>query len=226
MRTKALSQTGWHRPVQLACGILLAGLLTGCVEHWQRVNLTLKPKVDAPLRSEPTASIVLGPFKDSRLDATWFLLLSKENIPNLFKPTEWAYLETNSVAGVLRDGVAEGLGQNGFKTFHRPATAGEPNEINAERLTFYELRGNIQSAGCRNIQRLFARSIIQTWLTVRFDLVDKAGGRTVWNDTFTGQDMGTNRSGGEFLATAFANASDDLIRQLISDRNFRSYFEP
>ena len=201
--------------------LVLIGLLAGCVQHRQWVYLILGPKATDPLKSQPTASLKLGLFKDSRPDATRYLLLSKPNIPNPFKPIELAYLASNSVAGVLRDGMADALGNNGFKTFHSPTNAFSQN-----RVTSYLLCGDIQSAGCRNIQRLFAHSIIKTWLTVRFDLVDETTGLTVWHDTYTGQNTATNQAGAGFLLDAFVNASDDLIGQLISDRNFRSYFEP
>jgi hypothetical protein len=224
----------WHQPVLLVCHLLLAGLLTGCVASRYRMTLTLEPSVQDPLPGEPRASLALGRFKDSRSDAAWYLLLYKPNTPNLLKPTERAYLKTNSVAGVLRDGVVEALGQNGFRTFPIPATVstnaaaavGETNDFQTNQVMYYLLCGDIQSDGCRNIQRLFAHSVIKTWLTVRFDLVNKATGLTAWHDTYTGQTTMTNYNGGEFLAIAFAAASDDVIRQLVSDRTFRSYFEP
>ncbi|HTY86813.1 MAG TPA: hypothetical protein VMB80_05050 [Candidatus Acidoferrum sp.] len=212
----------------------LAALLTGCVASSYRMTLALEPSVQDPLRGVPKASVALGRFRDSRTDAAWYVLLYKPNAPNFLKPTELAWLKTNSVAGVLRDGAAEALGQNGFKTiggpsdtFHNGLTAAiERSEFKADPVASYLLCGDIKSAGCRNIQRLFAHSIIKTWLTVRFDLVNQADRLTVWHDTYTGQTTMTNHSGGEFLAIAFAAASDDVMRQLVTDRTFRSYFEP
>jgi hypothetical protein len=224
----------WRQPLLWVCSLLLGGLLMGCVTERYRTTIILEPGVQEPLSGAPRASITLGRFKDSRLNAPWYLLLSKPNSPNPLKPTEWAYVTNRSVATILRDGVADALGQNGFKTFGHPSdtfhnnltAALEQNGFKPDPATYYVLYGDLQSAGCRNLQRLFARSIIKTWLTVRFDLVDKATGLTVWHDTYTGQTTMTNYSGGKFLATAFAGASDDVIRQLVTDRTFRNYFEP
>jgi hypothetical protein len=234
-----MASTRFHRRARvvsiLFLGCLgLVGLLTSCAPRWERVTIVLEPRVNAPLGREPTASLQLGKFKDSRLDVPPYIVLYNLSPANPFKAPARVYVTNSSVATILRDGLADALGQNGFKTiggpsdeFHNSLTAAmEQSGFKANRVTSYQLCGDIQSSGCLNIQRLFARSIIKTWLTVRFDLVDPATGLTVWHDTYTGQDTATNHSGGEFFVTAFTNVSEDVIRQLVVDRTFRNYFEP
>jgi hypothetical protein len=233
-------ETVWlHRRRRLVSVLLLgclglAGLLTGCVAGRERIEFHLNPQVEAPLTGQPKASIVLGRFTDSRPDARWYVVLYNPQPANPLRPAEMVYVTSNSVAGIFRDGLADALGQNGFRTSgaaanaspDRPTATTEQRGFKANPVTAYRLSGDIQSAGCRNIQRLFATSLVKTWVTVRFDLVDQASGLTVWHDTYTGQNTRTNYSGGERLVAAFAEASDDTMRQLISDRNFRKYFEP
>jgi hypothetical protein len=234
MESKRFHHRAWAVSIVFLSCLGLAGLLTGCVSRWKRVTIVLEPRVDQPLSGLPKASLELGRFKDSRLDVPPYIVLTKRNDPNPFKSSEWAYVTNSSVSRILRDGVAEALGQNGFKTiggasdeFHNRLTAAiEQDGFKPNPVTSYQLCGDIQSSGCRNIQRLFARSIIKTWLRVRFDLVDKATGLTVWRDTYTGQNTMTNCSGGELLAAAFTDVSEDVMRQLVTDRTFRSYFEP
>jgi hypothetical protein len=200
--------------------LAVAGWLTGCVASRERVEFELPPQVNAPLAGQPKASLRLGRFKDSRPDARWYLVLFNPQNANPLRAPQMIYCTNNSVAGIVHDGVAAALNQNGFKTF------GPTNEWHGRGVNSYQLCGDIQSAGCQNIQRLFARSLVKTWVTVRLDLVDQATGLTVWHDSYTGQDTTTNYSGGEHLMGAFASASDDVIRQLVTDRTFRNYFQP
>jgi hypothetical protein len=190
-------------------GILLAGLLAGCVFKQTPVQLTLAPKINQPLASEPKASLQLGRFKDSRLVTDEFVLLQKENG---FGTTEGAYVTEKPVAEILRDGLMMALEQNGFRITNRAQ---------------FELRGDIQSSGAVIIQGVIVNQQIKFWLTTRFDLVDPATGLTVWHDTYTGQNTATNLSiiSKRFIVPACSNMSENAISQLVSDRMFRSYFE-
>jgi hypothetical protein len=193
----------------LGC-VLMAGLLTGCAFSRTSVQVNLAPRVDQPLRVEQKASLEVGDIKDSRLVTDNFVLLQKANA---YGPTEGAFVADKPVAEIFRNGLAATLQQNGFMT-----TNG----------TRYELRGEIQSFGCGAIQRFFSASTVKTWLTVRFELVDKSTGLPVWHDTYNGQDTEPGSGGigaGGFIGSVFSKVSEDVIRQLVSDRTFRSYFE-
>ncbi len=196
--------------VQFLCCVLMGGVLTGCAFSRTPVQVNLAPWVDQPLKVGLKASLEVGEVRDSRLVTDQFVLFQKANG---YGPTDGAYITDKPVAEIFRNGLAATLRQNGFMT-----TNG----------TSYELRGNIQSFGCGVIQRAFSASMAKSWLTVRFELVDKSTGLPVWHDTYDGQDTEQGPSGfeeGTFIATVFSKVSEDVIRQLVSDRAFRNYFE-
>jgi hypothetical protein len=60
-------------------------------------------------------------------------------------------------------------------------------------------------------------------------LEEKATGQPVWHDTYTGQVTEPLSSwtgeDGEFIAKVFPNVSQEVVKQLISDRSFRIFFE-
>jgi hypothetical protein len=210
MKSKPFNPLMNPSSIRFFIGILLAGLLTGCVFKRTPVQLTLAPKVNQPLASEPKASLQLGRFNDSRLVTDEFVLLQKENG---YGTTEGAYVTEKPVAEILRDGLMMALEQNGFRITNRAQ---------------FELRGDIHSSGAVIIQGVVVNQQIKFWLTARFDLVDPATGLTVWHDTYTGQDTATNLSiiSKRFIVPACSNMLENAIGQLVSDRTFRSYFEP
>jgi hypothetical protein len=202
-------QTPGGRCRRLFIGLLLAGLLTGCVFKRTPVELTLAPRVNAPLASAPRAALELGTFKDTRLVTDGAVLVQKENG---FGPTEGAYVTEKPVAEILRDGLGTALEQNGFRL-----TSGAP----------YRLQGDIQSSGIVAVQSVVVDREVKFWLTVRFDLVNTANGLTVWHDSYTGQDTATNLNmiSKKFVVPACSNMLENAIGQLVADRNFRNYFE-
>jgi hypothetical protein len=209
MKSKPFNQSMNVLSIRFLISISLAGLLTGCVFQRTAVQLTLAPKVNQPLAAEPKAALELGNFKDTRLVTDGFVLLQKENG---YGPTEGAYVTEKPLAEIVRDGLRAALEQNSFRL-----TNGAP----------YALRGDIQSSGLTVVQGFMFPRQVKFWLTARFDLVNSANGLTVWHDTYTGQDTATNLSfsGKKFVVPACSNMLVNIVTQLVSDRNFRSYFE-
>ena len=193
----------------LTC-FMLAGLLTGCVFQRKTAPLSaLAPQAGQPLKAGAGASLSIGDIKDTRLVTDGFVLMQDENAYGL---TEGAFVTEKPVAEIFRDGLRGALEQNGFR-ITQPAQ--------------YELRGNLQSSGISVVQGFLANREIKFWLTARFDLVDPLTGRTVWHDTYTGQDTATNLTWlrMKFIVPACSNMLVNTIGQLVSDRTFRSYFE-
>jgi hypothetical protein len=61
---------------------------------------------------------------------------------------------------------------------------------------------------------------------VRFELVEKTSGHPVWHDTYNGRTTGKTALGDkEFVAKMFTESADDLVKQLVSDKSFREFFE-
>ena len=189
--------------------VLLAGLLTGCVFQRKTVQLTLAPKVDQPLKSSAGLPLAIGNFKDTRLVTDGFVLMQDENAYGL---TEGAFVTEKPVAEIFRDGLTAALEQNGFR-LTLPAQ--------------YELRGDLQSSGISLINGILLPHQIKFWLTARFDLVEPLTGRTVWHDTYTGQDTATHLTmiRAKFIVPACSNMLVNTISQLVLDRNFRGFFE-
>jgi hypothetical protein len=210
MKSEYFPNSPGGRLVQCFGCVLMVGLLTGCAFTRTPVQVNLAPRVDQPLKVGQKASLEVGEVRDSRLVTDQFVLLQKANG---YGPTDGAYITDKPVAEIFRNGLAATLRQNGFMT-----TNG----------TSYELRGNIQSFGFGVIQRAFSSPTAKSWLTVRFELVDKSTGLPIWHDAYDGQDTEPGPTGfdnGTFIATVFSKVSEDVIRQLVSDRAFRSYFE-
>jgi hypothetical protein len=121
-----------------------------------------------------------------------------------------AYVTQEPVADIFKAGLLSCLKTNGF--------------LVASNDSPYALDADIQDFDHDVINGLW-KTTVKPKLTVRFELVDKTSGISVWRDTFTGRDtMETAWGGEQFLVDTFDRAANDVVRQLISDKTFRSYF--
>jgi hypothetical protein len=186
----------------------MAGLLTGCAFSRTPVQMTLAPKVDQPLRDPVKGSLEVAPVKDSRSVKDGSVLIHKAN---QYGTTSGAYVTQKPVAEIFADGLKAALQQNGFEN------------TNAAQ---YILKSEIQSCNYEAIAGFWKGTLI-TKLTVRFELMSQATKLPVWHETYNGEDrLEASWGTGQLITDAFSRSAEDVIRQLISDRTFRSYFEP
>jgi hypothetical protein len=196
--------------VQLILGVAFGGVLTGCAFSRTHVSVNFSPNITQPLNAPQKASLEVGEVKDTRLVDDNFVLMHKANA---YGPTSGAYVTDVPVADIFRKGLKVALEQNNFT---------KTGAIH------YELRANIQNFGVGVIQNAFASSTVKPWIEVRFELIEKATGQAVWHDTYTGQTtdrLSFGMADAEFIGKVFSEVSQEVIKQLISDKAFRNYFE-
>jgi len=212
MKSETSEKSGRGLLVQFFCCILAGSLLTGCAFSRTLVKLNFSPNVTQSLNAARKGSLEVGEVKDTRLVTDPLVLMQKAN---QYGPTSGAYVTEVPVATIFRDGLKMALEQNGFTGM----TA-----------VHYELHTEIQNFGIGVIQNgLFSAMTAKPWLEVRFELMDKATGQSVWHDTYTGQvteplSSWTGENGG-FIAKVFPEVSQEVVKQLISDKTFRKFFE-
>jgi len=197
----------FSRALYLLAGCTLCATLTGCALTRTETPVAFVPKVNEPLRAERKSSVTAGEIKDSRPVHDGNVLIHKQNE---YGTASGAYVTKPAVAEILKNGVADALKQNGFIG----ADAGK-----------YELRGDIQEFTFDGIGG-FWQATVKPKLVVRFELVEKATDHPVWHDTFNGRTTGKTAWGNkEFVGQMFSESADDLVKQLISDKSFREFFE-
>lgn len=190
----------------LSCALLCA-FVSGCAFSRTETQVNFTPKINEPLKAERKSSLVVGQIKDSRTVSDANVLIHKENA---YGTTSGAYVTKTPVAEILKNGLAEALKQNGFIS----TDAGK-----------YELRGDIQEFSLGAVTG-FWQATVMPKLVVRFELVAKDSQAPVWHDTFIGRATGKTAMGDkDFLARMFSESADDLTKQLVTDKTFRSYFE-
>jgi uncharacterized lipoprotein YajG len=212
MKSGTSEKSGRGLLLQFFCCILAGSLLTGCAFSRTPVKLSFSPSVTQPLSVARKGSLEIGEVKDTRLVSDPLVLMQKAN---QYGPTSGAYVAAVPVATIFRDGLKMALEQNGFV---------------GTNAVHYELRAELQNFGIGVIQNgVFSAVTAKPWLEVRFELVDKANGQPVWHDTYTGQVTESFSSwtgeDGEFIAKVFPEVSQEVVKQLLSDRSFRNYFE-
>jgi ABC-type uncharacterized transport system auxiliary subunit len=191
----------------LLLGISACCLVTGCAFSRTETRLQFTPTVNQPLKQDHKEYLAVGEMKDSRPVKDPNVLIHKQNA---YGTTSGAYVTKRPVADLVKDGVAEALEKNGFL------------RTNAAK---YELRGDIQEFGLDTMAG-FWQATVKPKLNVRFELVDKSSGKSVWHDTLIGRSSGETALGTkEFLSEMFSKAADDLVHQLIANPDFRAFFE-
>jgi hypothetical protein len=134
---------------------------------------------------------------------------------NAYGTTSGAYVTETAVADVFREGLKRALEQNDFT---------------GTNAVHYELHTDLRGFGVGGIQNgPFSSITVKPWMDVRFELDNKETGQPVWHDTFTGQttDQASawNGPGADDIAKYFSAAATDVVKQLLADKTFRSFFE-
>jgi hypothetical protein len=214
----------------LACCVLALSA-TGCNFSRTVTNVRFAPTVSQPLVGTPKAGLVVGEVKDSRaLKESEKDVLAHKQTGGLVGgwKTSGGYVTQRPMADIVHDGLVDALKRSSF----------------TDVTTKYELRGDIQqfgfyygnfdeiitAHGARLVGVLgmeFYKAIACETMTVRFDLYDKTTEQSVWNGTYTGIGPNVDRGGirSTALANMFAKATDDLVKQLVTDKAFRSFLE-
>jgi hypothetical protein len=198
------------RPFSVFAVLLAVVVFTnGCAFSRTQVQVALAPTYREPLQANAPVALELGKFKDSRPVNEPDVLLHKAN---QYGATSGSWVAQKPVADLLRDGVEHALKENRFKLGDAAAAK-------------YELRGDLQEFGFNNIAGLWTAKV-KPRMQVRFELIDKSNGNSVWRDTFIGRgELETAWGSSETIVSLFKLGVDDLIRQLVSDPNFRKLCE-
>jgi ABC-type uncharacterized transport system auxiliary subunit len=190
----------------IGCALVCA-FVTGCAFSRTETQVNFAPKINEPLKAQTKSALTVSEIKDSRAISDPNVLMHKANA---YGPTSGAYVTKTPVSEILKSGLADALKQNGF--------IGSGTDK-------YELHGDIQEFAWEGFSN-FWQATVKPKLVVRFELVDKASQTPVWHDTFIGHTVGKTATGDkEFVAKMFSESADDLTKQLVTDKTFRSYFE-
>ena len=171
-------------------------------------KLAFTPTVENPLGNQRKAGLEVGEIADKRPVKDKAVLIHKIN--GYGQTTSGAYVSQRPVAGVFKEGLVSTLDRNGF--------------ARAEGAK-YELRGSIEEFEFEAISGLW-KATVKPKLTVRLELFDKATGQSAWRETYFGRDtLETAWGDAAFVAMLFSKSAEDVLRQLVSDRAFRSHFD-
>lgn len=187
-------------------GLML--LVSGCALTRTETKLAFAPAVEYPLGTQRKAGLEVGEIVDKRPVKDKAVLIHKVNGHG--QTTSGAYVTQRPVAEVFHEGLLSTLKRNGFS--------------GAEGAK-YELRGSIEEFEFDAITG-FWKATVKPKLTVRFELLDKATGQSTWRETYFGRDtLETAWGDAEFVAMMFSKSAEDVLRQLVGDRAFRSHFD-
>lgn len=190
----------------LCFGLML--LSAGCALTRTETKLAFAPTVENPLSAQRKAGLDVGEIADKRPVKDKAVLIHKINGHG--QTTSGAYVTERPVAEVFKEGLLSTLKRNGF-------TGVEGAK--------YELRGSIEEFEFDAITG-FWKATVKPKLTVRLELVDKATGQSAWRETYFGRDtLETAWGDADFVALMFSKSAEDVLRQLVGDRAFRSHFD-
>ena len=197
----------FSRTLLLLAGCAVCATLTGCALTRTETAVTFAPKVNEPLKAERKSSLTVGEIKDSRPVHDGNVIIHKQNE---YGTASGAYVTKPAGAEILKNGLADAFKQNGF-------TGADAAK--------YELQGDIQEFTFEGIGG-FWQATVKPKFVVRFELVEKGSGRPVWHDTYNGRTTGKTAWGdNKFVEQMFTESADDLVKQLVSDKSFREFFE-
>lgn len=195
--------------LQMLVVAFVATLATGCAFSKTKTHVSFLPRVSQPLASSAKASLEVADFKDSRPVGDKTFLVHKKN--GYGQTTSGAFVAQKPIADIFRDGVVESLKKNNFQL---PASSGK-----------YVLNGEIQDFDFDVITG-FWKASVKPKLQVRFDLMEKSTGNSVWRDSYIGRaTIETAWGTSETIVQLFNESANDAVRQLVSDESFRKIFE-
>ncbi len=203
-----LALAGCRQWIPLSGLVWMVVLLSGCAFTKTPVKIVLSPGPTQPLISSK-AALNVGEVKDERTKSDPRAVWQKANA---YGPTSGAFVADRPVADLFRDAVEAALRANAFQVAATGAT--------------YELKTQIVDLKVESIQTGMFSSTSVSKLSVRFELLDKATGDSVWRDTMVGKSEDKPVWGGaEFVEKNFKTAPEDVLNLLVKDKAFRSFFE-
>lgn len=184
-------------------------LLSGCAWTKTPANISLSPKQSVPLNSPAKATLRVTEVKDTRSISDPTVIVQKRNA---YGKTTGAYVAERPVKEIFHAALEATLRTNAFNL----------SSANSD----YELKAEIKGIEDDFIQTgLFTAEGIFT-VTVRFELLETSSGNLVWHDTLSGKAKETTSSGSvAFIKRNVEAAADDVIRQLIADKQLRRSFQ-
>ena len=192
---------------RLLAASLVCIVASGCAFTRTETKISFSPSVSLPLKAERKAALEVAEVKDSRPVKDKSVVIHKQNA---YGTTTGAYVSRTPVSEILRNGLIEAFKFNGFV---------------GNTASNYELRVDLQEFGFDSIAG-FWTATVKSKLVARFELVEKSSGDPKWHDTLIGRHTGKTAWGTkEFLADMFSKTADDLVKQLVEDKTFRSFFE-
>jgi hypothetical protein len=201
------------KPLVFYCHVCLLSALaifgSGCAFSKTPVSVNYTPAYRQPLQAASPSTLHVGEFKDSRPVNDQMVLLHKVNA---YGPTSGAWVAQRPVAELMRNAVSDALKANNFNL----------TESGSGK---YELRGDLQEFGFHSIAGFWTAKV-KPRMQVRFELVEKTTGHSVWRDTYIGRgDIETAWGTSQTVVSLFKLGTEDVIRQLLSDSTFRKFSE-
>ena len=148
---------------------IAAILVTGCTSHKRTSTIQFQQNVIQPLVGTPKATLRVAEFEDYRRLDDKSVLVPQRNGHGY--TTSAVVAGQQPIAGIFRDGLVQVLEENNFKL--------------APTSSIYELRGGIQDLSY-NVVTDFWGATGRPKLQVRFELVNKFTGNSVWEKSYTG----------------------------------------
>jgi len=188
---------------------LVSIVFVGCAFTRTETKVNFTPQIMSPLMAVASeSSMSLAKIKDTRSVKDERVLMHKKN--GYGQTTTGAYVADRPVAEILQSGVMTALRQNRF-----PVT---------DESGKYELRGDLQDFSFEVITGFWSGTV-KPKISVRFEVVEKETGRSVWRDTYVGRDtMQASWGDAALVAEMFTKAANSIVDQLIADESFRSLF--
>lgn len=189
---------------------VIMGTLSGCAFSKTPVKIVLAPGATKPLTSEPKAGLQIGEVKDERTTSDPRAVWQKANA---YGTTSGAYVADRPVAELFRDALASTLKENSFRIGPTDAA--------------YELKAHITDLKIEAIQMGMMSSKVVSKLFVRFELIDKKSGSSLWRDTLVGksEDKPGGWAGVAFVEKNFKIVAEEVLNALVADKAFRKFFE-
>jgi hypothetical protein len=184
------------------------------------VSMTVRPWVYKPVTTPAKASLEVAPVKDSRAVPDGSILVYEHHTERKsVQSVQHAFVLEEPFAEIFQNALNLTLQRNGFTATNGARYVLESEIANIGYETWDLDRdpfGPVDSVG----------EIIST-ISVHFELKDKTTGQSMWQQTYNAEDVSTSQMGklSHFISKGCSRATEDIVRQLIVDPEFRDFFE-